>query len=206
MHEVELAELYALVDCEFADAPVSLFASEEEYSDTRQNIAGLINSFDAAHECKEDQTESGRVDKGPGQDVVDLPVPKRAEGEQRHGHDNHESQLRARQILELTTPFEVIARRQLNLCDLRLRFLNERTGIASAEIDLDDHAPLAVLTTDLIRPHDMLDLGHSAQWDMPRWRMRNTQCVSLTGDTPLTLRQRHGQITQGLNVVTQGVG
>src|SRR3546814_2025023 len=52
---------------------------------------------------------------------------------QRH-HDRQPFRCRGK-VLELTAPFEVIARRQLNLCDLCLRFLNERTGIASAEID-----------------------------------------------------------------------
>ena len=65
----------------------------------------------------------------------------------REAKRNHDGEpLRCRlQAFELPAPFEIIARRELHIGDLRLRFGHEGSRIAAFEVHLHDDAPLAIL-------------------------------------------------------------
>src|SRR3546814_15478768 len=62
------------------------------------------------------------------------------------------------QAFELPAPFEIIARRELHIGNLRLRFRHEGPRIAAFEVHLHDDAPLAILAADLVESFGQPDL------------------------------------------------
>src|SRR3546814_7713683 len=87
----------------------------------------------------------------------------RSEAERHHDRESLRGRLQA---FELAAPFEVIARRQLHLRDLLLRFGDKGARITAFQVHLHDDAPLAILAADLVQAFgetDLRDLGERSE-------------------------------------------
>src|SRR3546814_12261950 len=91
-------------------------------------------------------------------------VEQQKDAREAERHHDRES-LRGRlQAFELAAPFEVIARRQLHLRDLLLRFGDKGARITAFQVHLHDDAPLAILAADLVQAFGETDQIGRASW------------------------------------------
>src|SRR3546814_6465649 len=83
----------------------------------------------------------------------------RSEAERHHDRESLRGRLQA---FELAAPFEVIARRQLHLRDLLLRFGDKGARITAFQVHLHDDAPLAILAAALVQAFGETDLDRKS--------------------------------------------
>src|ERR1700751_986952 len=105
-------------------------------------------------------------------------------------------------ILELPSPFDVVARWKRNLFpNFLLQFGDETAKIAIFHIDADDNPALAHVTIDLRRPFVHLDIREVLQRDLDATRRVEKYLPDFLHAIALIFRQAHDRLEAPLAFV-----
>src|SRR3546814_2832984 len=140
----------------------------ELLTDTEVMALGGADQGSALHWVRwRNRRTGGEEHRGRAPKGTKCHVEQQKDAREAERHHDRES-LRGRlQAFELAAPFEVIARRQLHLRDLLLRFGDKGARITAFQVHLHDDAPLAILAADLVQALDRKSTRDLGERNLP---------------------------------------